>query len=90
MEDEMPFGELVLVCPDGRSCTRWTGRANVPVPLFRTQGASRPQPGDDRPRHQQLYLVGDPATGFIAIDPGRGTHSTSERLCGAPPGATSA
>ncbi|MBX9834218.1 MAG: MBL fold metallo-hydrolase [Burkholderiaceae bacterium] len=71
MEDEMPFGELALVCPDGQIVHALDWQTERPVPLLRNvQRLTAPNPGVMTGPGTNSYLVGDPATGFIAIDPG--------------------
>ena len=71
MEDEAPFGELALVCPDGQIVHPLDWQAERPVPLLRNvQRLTAPNPGVMTGPGTNSYLVGDPATGFIAIDPG--------------------
>nr|HRM00920.1 MBL fold metallo-hydrolase [Acidovorax sp.] len=71
MEDEMPFGELALVCPDGQIVHPLDWQTERPVPLLRNlQRLTAPNPGVMTGPGTNSYLVGDPATGFIAIDPG--------------------
>lgn len=71
MEDETPFGELALVCPDGQIVHPLDWQAERPVPLLRNvQRLTAPNPGVMTGPGTNSYLVGDPATGFIAIDPG--------------------
>ncbi|WP_298214310.1 MBL fold metallo-hydrolase [Acidovorax sp.] len=71
MEDEMPFGELALVCPDGQIVHPLDWQTERPVPLLRNvQRLTAPNPGVMTGPGTNSYLVGNPATGFIAIDPG--------------------
>jgi len=71
MEDEMPFGELALVCPDGQIVHPLDWQTERPVPLLRNvQRLTAPNPGVMTGPGTNSYLVGDPATGYIAIDPG--------------------
>jgi recombination protein RecT len=71
MEDEMPFGELALVCPDGQIVHALDWQTERPVPLLRNvMRLTAPNPGVMTGPGTNSYLVGDPATGFIAIDPG--------------------
>ncbi|WP_026436652.1 MBL fold metallo-hydrolase [Acidovorax sp. JHL-9] len=71
MEDEAPFGELALVCPDGQIVHPLDWQAERPVPLLRNvMRLTAPNPGVMTGPGTNSYLVGDPATGFIAIDPG--------------------
>ena len=71
MEDEMPFGERALVCPDGQIVHPLDWQTERAVPLLRNvQRLTAPNPGVMTGPGTNSYLVGDPATGFIAIDPG--------------------
>ena len=71
MEDDMPFGELALVCPDGQIVHPLDWQTERPVPLLRNvMRVTAPNPGVMTGPGTNSYLVGDPATGFIAIDPG--------------------
>ena len=71
MEDEAPFGELALVCPDGQIAHPLDWQSERPVQLLKNvQRLTAPNPGVMTGPGTNSYLVGDPATGFIAIDPG--------------------
>lgn len=71
MEDDMPFGELALVCPDGQIVHPLDWQTKRPVLLLRNvMRLTAPNPGVMTGPGTNSYLVGDPATGFIAIDPG--------------------
>ncbi len=71
MEDEMPFGELALVCPDGQIAHALDWQSERPVQLLKNvQRLTAPNPGVMTGPGTNSYLVGDPATGYIAIDPG--------------------
>lgn len=71
MESDMPYGELALVCPDGQIVHPLDWQTGRPVPLLRNvQRLTAPNPGVMTGPGTNSYLVGDPATGFIAIDPG--------------------
>ena len=71
MEDETPFGELAMVCPDGQIAHPLDWQTERPVALLRNlQRLTAPNPGVMTGPGTNSYLVGDPATGFIAIDPG--------------------
>lgn len=81
MEDEMPFGELALVCPDGQIVHHLDWRTDQPVPLLRNvQRLTAPNPGVMTGPGTNSYLVGDPTTGFIAIDPGPADAAHLDRL----------
>ncbi|MBD9393610.1 MBL fold metallo-hydrolase [Acidovorax sp. ACV01] len=71
MESDTPYGELALVCPDGQIVHLLDWQTERPVPLLRNvQRLTAPNPGVMTGPGTNSYLVGDPATGFIAIDPG--------------------
>ncbi len=71
MESDTPYGELALVCPDGQIVHALDWQTAQPVPLLRNvQRLTAPNPGAMTGPGTNSYLVGDPATGFIAIDPG--------------------
>ncbi|NMM75913.1 MBL fold metallo-hydrolase [Acidovorax sp. SRB_24] len=71
MEHEPPFGELALVCPDGQMVHPLDWQTERPVPLLKNvQRLTAPNPGVMTGPGTNSYLVGDPATGYIAIDPG--------------------
>mgnify|MGYP006368689705 FL=1 len=81
MEDEMPFGELALVCPDGQIVHPLDWQTERAVPLLRNvQRLTAPNPGVMTGPGTNSYLVGDPATGYIAIDPGPQDAEHLERL----------
>ena len=81
MEHEHPFGELQLVSPDGQIVHHldWqTGRA---VALLKNvMRLTAPNPGAMTGPGTNSYLVGDPSTGFVAIDPGPADPQHIERL----------
>ena len=71
MESDLPYGELALVCPDGQIVHPLDWQTERPVPLLRNvQRLTAPNPGVMTGPGTNSYLVGDPATGYIAIDPG--------------------
>ncbi len=81
MEDEMPFGELALVCPDGQIVHPLDWQSERAVPLLKNvQRLTAPNPGVMTGPGTNSYLVGDPATGYIAIDPGPEDAEHLERL----------
>ena len=81
MEDEMPFGELALVCPDGQIAHALDWQSERPVQLLKNvQRLTAPNPGVMTGPGTNSYLVGDPATGYIAIDPGPADAEHLERL----------
>ncbi len=81
MEDEAPFGELALVCPDGQIVHPLDWQSERAVPLLKNvQRLTAPNPGVMTGPGTNSYLVGDPATGYIAIDPGPADTDHLERL----------
>ena len=71
MEHEPEFGELAMVCPDGQIVHPLEWQNERPVALRKNlQRLTAPNPGVMTGPGTNSYLVGDPATGYIAIDPG--------------------
>jgi recombination protein RecT len=71
MEHEHPYGELALVCPDGQIVHALDWQTEQPVALLKNVlRLTAPNPGAMTGPGTNSYLVGDPATGYIAIDPG--------------------
>ena len=71
MEHEAPFGELTLVSPDGQIVHALDWQCERPVPLLKNlMRLTAPNPGVMTGPGTNSYLVGDPATGYIVIDPG--------------------
>ena len=81
MEDEKPFGELALVCPDGQIVhpLDWQNQRAVPL-LKNVQRLTAANPGAMTGPGTNSYLVGDPSTGYIAIDPGPAEPEHLQRL----------
>lgn len=81
MEHEMAYGELALVSPDGQIVHHLDWRADDPVPLLRNLvRVTAANPGVMTGPGTNSYLVGDPATGYIAIDPGPNDPAHIDRL----------
>ncbi|NIC42583.1 MBL fold metallo-hydrolase [Aquabacterium sp. A08] len=81
MEHEAPFGELALVCPDGQMDHHLDWQSDHPVALLKNvQRLTAPNPGFMTGPGTNSYLVGDPASGHIAIDPGPADEAHLERL----------
>ncbi|MDZ4161147.1 MAG: MBL fold metallo-hydrolase [Burkholderiales bacterium] len=81
MEHEPPFGELELVCPDGQLLHPLDWNSQRPVSLLKNvQRLTAPNAGVMTGPGTNSYLVGDPATGHIAIDPGPDDPEHIERL----------
>jgi glyoxylase-like metal-dependent hydrolase (beta-lactamase superfamily II) len=81
MEHEAPFGELALVSPDGQINHELGWQTERPVPLLKNvMRLTAPNPGFMTGPGTNSYLIGDPATGYIAIDPGPAEPAHIERL----------
>jgi len=81
MEHEMPFGELALVSPDGQALHHLDWGTDRPVPLLKNvTRVTAPNPGVMTGPGTNSYLVGDPATGYLAIDPGPNEPEHIERI----------
>ncbi len=81
MEHESPFGELALVSPDGQIVHHLDWNTLQPVPLLKNVlRLTAPNPGVMTGPGTNSYLVGDPNTGYIAIDPGPADAQHIERL----------
>ena len=71
MEHEPPFGELELTSPDGQIAHTLDWRASEPSRLLKNlMRLTAPNPGIMTGPGTNSYLVGDAATGYVAIDPG--------------------
>ncbi len=81
MEHELPFGELALVCPDGQVVHPLDWQTEQPVALLRNVlRLTAPNPGAMTGPGTNSYLVGDPATGYLVIDPGPADPDHLEKL----------
>jgi glyoxylase-like metal-dependent hydrolase (beta-lactamase superfamily II)/8-oxo-dGTP pyrophosphatase MutT (NUDIX family) len=81
MEHESPYGELALVSPDGQIVHHLDWQTEQAVALLKNvQRLTAPNPGVMTGPGTNSYLVGDPSTGFIAIDPGPADTEHLERL----------
>ena len=81
MEHESEYGELAMVCPDGQILHPLEWQSERPVPLRKNlQRLTAPNPGVMTGPGTNSYLVGEPATGYIAIDPGPADPGHLERL----------
>lgn len=71
MEHEPQYGELALVCPDGQIRHVLDWQSDHAVPLLRNvQRLTAANPGAMTGPGTNSYIVGDPGTGYIVIDPG--------------------
>jgi len=81
MEHEAPFGELALVSPDGQIQHHLDWQTDLPVPLLKNvQRLTAPNPGVMTGPGTNSYLVGDPNTGYLVIDPGPEDADHLQRL----------
>ncbi|WP_439606480.1 MBL fold metallo-hydrolase [Hydrogenophaga sp.] len=81
MEHEPPFGELAMVCPDGQIVHSLDWQHEQPVQLLKNvQRLTAPNPGFMTGPGTNSYIVGDPASGHIVIDPGPDEPGHIERL----------
>jgi recombination protein RecT len=79
-EDELPFGELELVTPDGRVGHALDWQHERPVPLLRhVQRLTAPNPGRMTGPGTNTYIIGE-AGEFIVIDPGPDEPDHIERI----------
>lgn len=81
MEDEPPYGELEMVCPDGQIEHTLDWQTSTPVALRKNLlRLTAPNAGVMTGPGTNSYLVGEAATGFIAIDPGPADAPHVQRL----------
>ncbi|MDM7462640.1 MAG: MBL fold metallo-hydrolase [Tepidimonas taiwanensis] len=81
MEHEAPYGELALTCPDGQLAHMLDWRHDAPVALARhVQRLTAPNPGPMTGPGTNSYLVGEPDTGHVVIDPGPDEPAHLQRL----------
>jgi glyoxylase-like metal-dependent hydrolase (beta-lactamase superfamily II)/8-oxo-dGTP pyrophosphatase MutT (NUDIX family) len=81
MEGEGPFGELALTCPEGQVKHVLDWQSDQPVALLKNLSRlTAPNPSLMTGPGTNTYLVGDPQTGFIVIDPGPALAGHIERL----------
>ena len=81
MEHEAPFGELALTCPAGQMLHHLDWVTDQPVLLLKNvQRLTAPNPGVMTGPGTNSYLVGDPDTGYAAIDPGPADTEHLDRL----------
>ena len=81
MEHESPFGELALTSPDGQIVHHLDWVSDQAVQLLKNvQRLTAPNPGVMTGPGTNSYLVGDPDTGYAAIDPGPADPEHLDRL----------
>jgi recombination protein RecT len=81
MEHESPYGELALVSPDGYVTHHLDWRTDEPVALLKNvMRLTAPNPGFMTGPGTNTYLVGDPDTGYLVIDPGPNEPEHVERI----------
>ncbi|WP_332776325.1 MBL fold metallo-hydrolase [Polaromonas sp.] len=81
MEHEAPYGELALACPDGQIVHALDWQTSHPVALLSNlRRLTAPNPGMMTGPGTNSYLVGEPATGYIVIDPGPADTGHLKRL----------
>jgi recombination protein RecT len=81
MEHEPPYGELALVCPDGQVAHALDWQSEQPVALLKNvMRLTAPNPGVMTGPGTNSYLVGDPTTGYMVIDPGPADPEHIEKL----------
>jgi len=81
MESDAPYGELALTCPDGQIVHTLDWQTAQPVALLKNlMRLTAPNPGVMTGPGTNSYLVGDPETGYIVIDPGPADADHIERL----------
>lgn len=79
-EEELPFGELELVTPDGRIIHELDWQHERPVPLLRhVQRLTAPNPGRMTGPGTNTYIIGEPGE-YIVIDPGPDDAEHIERI----------
>jgi len=81
MESDSPYGELALVCPDGQLLHALDWQSERAVPLLKNvQRLTAPNPGAMTGPGTNSYIVGDPSTGYLVIDPGPNDAGHIDRL----------
>ena len=81
MAHEAPYGELELTSPDGQIVHTLDWQTNAPVKLLKNvMRLTAPNPGVMTGPGTNSYLVGDAASGYIAIDPGPADADHIQRL----------
>jgi recombination protein RecT len=78
---DAPFGELTLTRPEGQHLHYLDWRTNESVLLLKNiQRLTAPNPGVMTGPGTNSYLVGDPDTGYLVIDPGPADTEHIDRL----------
>ena len=81
MESDAPYGELALTCPDGQIVHTLDWQTTQPVALLKNlMRLTAPNPGVMTGPGTNSYIVGEPDTGYIVIDPGPADADHIERL----------
>ena len=81
MEHETAFGELTLVSPDGQLVHHLDWGTGEPVRLLKNvMRLTAPNAGVMTGPGTNSYLIGDPDTGYLVIDPGPNDPAHIERL----------
>jgi len=81
MEHESAYGELHLTSPDGQIVHTLDWQTSQAVPLLKNlRRLTAPNPGVMTGPGTNTYLVGEPATGYIVIDPGPADADHLQRL----------
>jgi recombination protein RecT len=81
MESDPPYGELALTSPDGQIVHTLDWQTAQPVALLKNlMRLTAPNPGVMTGPGTNSYIVGDPDTGYIVIDPGPADADHIERL----------
>ncbi|WP_334134729.1 MBL fold metallo-hydrolase [Tepidimonas sp.] len=81
MEHEPAFGELALTCPEGQLAHALDWRSDTPVALARhLQRLTAPNAGVMTGPGTNSYLLGEPDTGYLVIDPGPDDAQHVQRL----------
>ncbi len=81
MESDAPYGELALTSPDGQIVHALDWQTTQPVALLKNlMRLTAPNPGVMTGPGTNSYIVGDPDTGYIVIDPGPADTDHIERL----------
>jgi glyoxylase-like metal-dependent hydrolase (beta-lactamase superfamily II)/8-oxo-dGTP pyrophosphatase MutT (NUDIX family) len=82
MEQEGPYGELALVCPEGQLKHSLDWQSDAPVALLKNlHRLTAPNPGLMTGPGTNTFIVGTRASGFIVIDPGPALAQHLERIC---------